>query len=141
MPPLKATHISPTDEEEAAINAGIAADPDNPELDGEWLKRARPAIEVRPRFVKRWAIKRYLRTGDSSKLKAIGMWPLDERKLNEILDERKLRAIGMWPMDERKLKEIGDDRVLDEVWLLDDPVQQHGKDVTGSTPHSAAGVA
>ena len=119
MPPLKATHISPTDEEEAAINAGIAADPDNPELDDEWLKRARPAIVVRPRFVKRWAIKRYLRTGDSSKLKAIGMWPLDERKL----------------------KEIGDDRVLGEVWLLDDPVQQHGKDVTGSTPHSAAGAA
>lgn len=40
--------------EEAAINAGIAADPDTFELDEEWFKRARPAIEVDPDLVKRW---------------------------------------------------------------------------------------
>ena len=28
MPPLKPDHISPTDDENAAIDAGIAADPD-----------------------------------------------------------------------------------------------------------------
>lgn len=38
----------PTPEEDAAINAGIAADPDNPELDDDWFKRARPAREVLP---------------------------------------------------------------------------------------------
>ncbi len=38
----------PDAEEEAQINAGIAADPDNPELDAEWFKRARPAREVMP---------------------------------------------------------------------------------------------
>ncbi len=40
--------------EEAAINAGIAADPDAFELDDEWFARARPAIEVMPEFVERW---------------------------------------------------------------------------------------
>ena len=40
--------------EEAAINAGIAADPDTFELDEEWFKRARPAIEVDPDLVERW---------------------------------------------------------------------------------------
>lgn len=38
----------PTDEEDARINAGIAADPDSPELDEAWFKRARPAAEVLP---------------------------------------------------------------------------------------------
>ena len=38
----------PTPEENARINAGIAADPDNPELDDDWFKRARPASEVLP---------------------------------------------------------------------------------------------
>ena len=48
MPPLKPDHISPTDDENAAINAGIAADPDTFELDAEWFRHARPAIEVDP---------------------------------------------------------------------------------------------
>ena len=38
----------PTDEEDARINAGIAADPDTTELDDEWFARARPAREVLP---------------------------------------------------------------------------------------------
>jgi uncharacterized protein (DUF4415 family) len=38
----------PTPEEEAAINAGIAADPDARELDDEWFAQARPASEVMP---------------------------------------------------------------------------------------------
>lgn len=38
----------PDADEEAQINAGIAADPDNPELDADWFKRARPAREVMP---------------------------------------------------------------------------------------------
>ncbi len=48
MPKLKAGHISPTPEEDAAINAGIAADPDSRELDAEWFANARPAREVLP---------------------------------------------------------------------------------------------
>ena len=36
----------PTDEEAAAINAGIAADPDNPELAKEWFDQAKPASKV-----------------------------------------------------------------------------------------------
>ena len=37
-----------SDEEEARIQAGIAADPDNPELTDEQLARMRPASEVLP---------------------------------------------------------------------------------------------
>ena len=37
--------------EQAAINAGIAADPDALELDDKWFERARPAIEVDPELV------------------------------------------------------------------------------------------
>lgn len=37
-----------TDEEEAEIQAGIALDPDNPELTDEELARMRPAREVFP---------------------------------------------------------------------------------------------
>jgi len=48
MPKLKPNHISPTDEENAAIRAGIAADPDARELDDKWFASARPAREVLP---------------------------------------------------------------------------------------------
>ena len=37
--------IMPTDEEDARINAGIAADPDNPELDDDFWREAKPASE------------------------------------------------------------------------------------------------
>ena len=39
--------------EDAAINAGIAADPDAPEADAAWFDRARPAAGVDPDFVER----------------------------------------------------------------------------------------
>ena len=48
MPKLKFGHLSPTPEEESAINAGIAADPDNPEWTDDDFARARPAREVLP---------------------------------------------------------------------------------------------
>ncbi|OYX28370.1 MAG: hypothetical protein B7Z03_11690 [Hydrogenophilales bacterium 32-62-9] len=48
MPKLKVGHLSPTPEEDAAINAGIAADPDSRELDAEWFAKAKPASEVLP---------------------------------------------------------------------------------------------
>jgi len=48
MPQLKPDHISPTPEEAILIQAGIDADPDNPELDDAWFARARPAREVLP---------------------------------------------------------------------------------------------
>ena len=44
--------------EEAAINAGIAADPDTYELDEEWIKEARPASEVIPDIVQRYQLLR-----------------------------------------------------------------------------------
>lgn len=41
----------PTDEEEAAIQRGIAADPDNPELTRTDFQDMRPAREVMPAFL------------------------------------------------------------------------------------------
>ena len=48
MPPLKPNHISPTPEEDAAIRAAIASDPDTKDLtDADWAQR-RPTFEVAP---------------------------------------------------------------------------------------------
>ena len=43
--------IHPTDEEEAAINQGIAADPDNPEISDDAFARMIPAAEAGPGLV------------------------------------------------------------------------------------------
>jgi hypothetical protein len=40
--------ILPTPEEDAAINARIAAEPDDFELDEEWFKNAKPTKEIFP---------------------------------------------------------------------------------------------
>ncbi|SBP87613.1 BrnA antitoxin family protein [Thiomonas delicata] len=48
MPKLKTGTIYPTQEEDAAINAGIVADPDNPEWTAEDFARAKPASEALP---------------------------------------------------------------------------------------------
>ncbi len=45
--------IYPTPEEEALIQAGIAADPDTWELTPEEIRRMRPASEVVPHIVER----------------------------------------------------------------------------------------
>jgi uncharacterized protein (DUF4415 family) len=45
MPKLKVGHISPSAEEDARINKGIAADADNPEWTPEQFASARPAHE------------------------------------------------------------------------------------------------
>ena len=54
MPKLEPGTVWPTPEEEAEINAGIAADPDTWELTEEDFKAMRPASEVHPEFVKSW---------------------------------------------------------------------------------------
>jgi uncharacterized protein (DUF4415 family) len=46
MPKLKPDHISPSDEEDAAINAGIAADPDTCEVTDEMMARMKPYSEL-----------------------------------------------------------------------------------------------
>ena len=46
MPKLKPGTIIPTHDEAMALNAGIAADQDNPELTKEWFGKAKPASDV-----------------------------------------------------------------------------------------------
>ena len=53
MPTLESDAIIPSPQEDAIIDAGIAADPDLPELTDEWFRRARPASEVVPHIVER----------------------------------------------------------------------------------------
>lgn len=48
MPKLKPGTIIPTNDETEAINAGIAADQDNPELTTEWFAKAKLASEAFP---------------------------------------------------------------------------------------------
>ena len=54
MPKLRPGDGPLTSEEEAAVKAGIAADPDTFELGEAWFASARPAIEADPETVKRW---------------------------------------------------------------------------------------
>ena len=96
MPKLKLGTIIPTAEENAEINAGIAADPDTFELDDEWFARAKPAIEVDADLVANTARRRDERKADTKENVTI---PLDtdivarlresgpgwEDKLNETL--------------------------------------------------------
>lgn len=54
MPIVKRDAIWPTPEEDAAIRAGIEADPENYEADAEWFAGARPAVEVHSELVEQW---------------------------------------------------------------------------------------
>ncbi len=54
MPKLKPDHISPTPEEDAAIRAAIAEDPDTFELDAQWFREAKPLKEVLPELWEQW---------------------------------------------------------------------------------------
>ena len=74
MPKLKLGTIIPTPEENAAINAGIAADPDAFELDDEWFARARAAIEVDADLVENSARQQDQRKADAKENVTI---PLD----------------------------------------------------------------
>ncbi len=70
MPKLKPGHVSPTEAEDAAINAGIAADADNPEWTGEDFARAKVGVSTL----------------------ALGKVSVTIRLDNEVLDAFKARA-------------------------------------------------
>ncbi len=54
MPELKPDTIWPTPEEDAAIRAAIAEDPDTFEADEEWFRKARPFKDVFPELWEQW---------------------------------------------------------------------------------------
>lgn len=75
----------PTDEEEAAIQRGIAADPDNPELTEADFAEMRPAAEVMPDLVAAFRRRRGRPAGQSKELVSL-------RLDHDVLD--RLRAEG-----------------------------------------------
>jgi len=86
MPKLKPDHISPTDEEDAAIHAAALSDPDNPPLDDAFFRNARPACEVLPEI--------FGATVAAQMLKPRGRPPLESPKeqINIRLSQRVLAA-------------------------------------------------
>jgi len=78
----------PTDEEDAIIRAGIAADPDAQELDDEWFARARPAREV-------LSPKLYAALTDKSK-------PATVRIVTDAEDRARQKRIGKPPVTNAK---------------------------------------
>ena len=54
MDKTKRKVILPTPEEDAAIRAAIAEDPDTFELDAEWFREAKPLKEVLPHLWEQW---------------------------------------------------------------------------------------
>ena len=54
MDKTKRRVILPTPEEDAAITAAIAEDPDSFELDAEWFREAKPLKEVLPELWEQW---------------------------------------------------------------------------------------
>ena len=54
MPKMKRKVILPTPEEDAAIRAAIAEDPDTFELDAQWFREAKPLKEVLPELYEAW---------------------------------------------------------------------------------------
>ena len=53
MPKLRSDTVVPSTEEDKAIRAGVAADPDAEELQDVWFASARPASVVDPDLVER----------------------------------------------------------------------------------------
>ncbi len=77
-----------TDEEEAAINAGIAADPDSPEWTEEDFAHARPASEMMPPDLYRALVERRVRGPRTAPTQEAISLPLDP----DVLE--RLRASG-----------------------------------------------
>lgn len=68
-----AEHIS--DEEDAQLTAAALADPDNPPLDDEFFKRARPATQVAPAIVRRFRGQRGPQKEPTKKLVSLRLDP------------------------------------------------------------------
>ena len=76
----------PSDEEDARINAGIAADPDTPELDDDWFKRARPAAQLLPADVYAGLVAQRRRPGERGPQKASLKERISIRLSREVAD-------------------------------------------------------
>ena len=95
----KARHQLPplTDEEEAAIQAGIAADPDNPELTAEDFKKARPFKEVFPELYESWRRTRGAQKAPTKQLVSLRLDP-------DVIAHFKARGAGWQTRINRALR-------------------------------------
>ena len=97
--PQKAKLILPTPEEDVAINAGIAADPDTFELTEEHFKKMRPTSEVHPEIVEAYRRSR-------GKQKAPTKVAISIRLSSDVLDAYKKAGPGWQGRIDDDLQEL-----------------------------------
>jgi len=97
--------IMPTEEEDAAINAGIASDPEAFELTTEDFKRMRPASEVHPNIVKDYKEGRIRMPGQRGPQKIPRKMPISIRLSPEVVEHFRASGRGWQTRMDRALKE------------------------------------
>ncbi|SAI59669.1 phage protein [Bordetella ansorpii] len=100
MPKLKPGHISPTEQEDAAINRGIAADPENP----EWAKEDFSHARVMKAGKVSVTIRLDAEVIDAAKAQAAQQGMGYQTLINDLL--RRALAAGSAPLTESALRRI-----------------------------------
>ena len=95
----------PSAQEDARISAGIAADPNSPELDAAWFARARPAHEVLPQEVYEGLTRIRRKRGERGAQKAPTKEPTTIRLSPEVMAAFKATGAGWQTRIDNALKD------------------------------------
>ncbi|MDQ6958616.1 MAG: BrnA antitoxin family protein [Mariprofundaceae bacterium] len=97
--------IMPTEEEDAAINAGIASDPEAAELTAEDFKRMQPASEVHPSIVKAYKEGRIRMPGQRGPQRAPRKLPISIRLSPTVVEHFRASGKGWQSRIDKALRE------------------------------------